>query len=137
MTTIAEIMTPGVTHITAKTTVQEAARLMRDLDVGALPVMDGDKPMGIITDRDLVVRCAAQGRQPTDAIDHGMTKTVETVKTTDDINTAMSRMEAAQIRRLLVLDPSGKLAGIVSLGDLAVRQQKSLDETLEKISEPA
>lgn len=136
MTTVADVMTASVTPIAPTATLREAARLMRELNVGVLPVCEAGKPVGLVTDRDLVVRGLADGRESSHAAAEAMTRELHTVRATDTVDAALRQMQAAQVRRLLVVDDAGRLAGIVSLGDLALRQNRSLDDTLEKISSP-
>jgi CBS domain-containing protein len=115
-----EIMTPNVETIHPKDPIREAARKMKSLDVGSLPVCDNRKMLGMVTDRDITIRAVAEGRDP-------------------DSTQAAKVMEQQQIRRLPILDREKRLVGIVSLGDLAVRgtSDKMSGEVLEEISEPA
>lgn len=135
-----EIMTTDVEIIRPDATLREAAQRMRDLDVGALPVCDGERLLGMLTDRDLTVRAVADGRDPqTDAVRQSMTP--EIVYCFEDQTTADAEriMCEKQIRRLPVLNRDKRLVGIVSLGDLATRshEAKEVGETLEKVSQPA
>jgi CBS domain-containing protein len=113
---------------------------MRQLDVGALPVCERDRLVGIVTDRDIVIRGVASGLTPdTSTIREVMTVGVEYCFGDQGLSEAVQLMEEQQIRRLLVLDRNKRLAGIVSLGDIAVRGRDDLlsGEALEQISEPA
>lgn len=140
---IQDIMTPHVEVVCPDASLQEAARKMRSLDVGPLPVCDGDRLVGMLTDRDITLRAVAEGRDPqTTRVADVMTETVHYCFANDDVATAAEIMEQAQIRRLVVLNRDKRLVGIVSLGDLALRDtdpdDEGLDqEVLERVSEPA
>jgi CBS domain-containing protein len=113
---------------------------MRDHDVGALPVCDGERLIGMLTDRDIAIRAVAEGRDPrsTRARDV-ITEKVRYVFEDQDVQEAARMMEEAQIRRLPVLNRDKKLVGVLSLGDLAVRfhDEDLSGEALEQISQPA
>jgi CBS domain-containing protein len=116
-----EIMTPGVEVIAPEATLQEAAEKMRHLDIGPLPVCDGDRLVGLLTDRDITVRAVAEGRNPaTTQVREVMTPEVIYGYEEQDSQDAARLMEQYQIRRLPVLNHAKRLVGIVSLGDLAV-----------------
>lgn len=139
-----EIMTPRVEVIHPDTTLQEAAEKMARLDVGPLPVCDGDRLVGMLTDRDVTVRATAQGRDPrTTRVREVMTEEVLYAFEDDDVQVAAEIMERAQIRRLVILNRDKRLVGIVSLGDLAVEAdqetltEEEIGETLAGISEPS
>jgi CBS domain-containing protein len=133
-------MTPGVEVIHPRSTVAEAAEKMKGLDVGILPVCDGDRLMGMLTDRDIVVRIIADQRDPkqTTVID-AMTPQVAYCFEDEDVQEAAMLMVDKQIRRLPVLNRDKRLVGIVSLGDLAVQTKNTQlsGEVLEYVSEPA
>jgi len=137
---VQEVMTRGVECIGPDTKMDEAARRMRDLDVGSLPVCgDQDKLVGIVTDRDIVVRGIAHGKDPkTTAVRDAMTPNIHYCFADQDVEEAARLMKDKQIRRLAVLDRDKRLVGIVSLGDLAVDTGDELlaGEALEAISEP-
>jgi len=134
---VREIMTRSVECLSPDQSLQEAARKMRDLDVGPLPVCDNDRIAGMLTDRDITVRAVAEGRDPART-------TVRDVLTPDviycfddqDTQEAAKLMEEKQIRRLLVLNRDKRLVGIVSLGDLATRtgDRDRTGKTLERVS---
>jgi CBS domain-containing protein len=136
MTTINDIMTRKVSVIQLSDPMQTAAQRMRDLDVGALPVCDGETLVGMVTDRDVAVRGVAAGLNPLDAlVADVMTDEVHSCSPTDTVDAAMKQMGDAQVRRLAVLDSDRRIVGIVALGDLATRQSAPLDDTLREISE--
>ena len=135
-----DIMTRDVEVIGPEATIREAAAKMKALDVGPLPVCDGRRVLGMLTDRDLTVRATAQGRDPnTTRVREVMTADVIACDEDDDVKKAAKIMQQEQVRRLLVLDRDKQLVGIVSIGDLAVEagDDKLIGQTLEEISEPA
>ena len=135
-----EIMTRRVEVVHPDTTIQEAARKMKALDVGPMPVCDGERLVGMVTDRDITIRATAQGLDPcTATVREVMTKDVIWCLEDESIETAARLMEQNQIRRLLVLGSDKRLAGIVSLADLAVDtgEDEMTAQLLERVSEPA
>ena len=139
---VKEVMTRGVECARPGTSLQEAARKMRDLDVGPLPVCgDNNKLVGLLTDRDIVVRAVAEGKDPRTAkVRDAMTEGVCYCFEEDDVVDAARLMKDKQIRRLVVLNGDKRLAGIVSLGDLAVEtggDREVAGKTLEGVSRPA
>lgn len=137
---VRKIMTEGVRCIAPETTLQEAAKQMRDLDVGPLPICDQDRLAGVLTDRDITVRAVAEGRDPTTTpVREVMTTDVSYCFDDDDVEACARLMKEKQIRRVLVLDRGKRLVGIVSLGDLALegRDEELSAETLEAVSQPA
>jgi CBS domain-containing protein len=138
MTKIADIMTRDVQVVRPDDTVQRAAQCMKDLDVGAVPVCDGRKLLGMITDRDITVRASAAGLSPahTRVLDV-MTKDLRWCREDESATEVLDGMGEHQIRRLPVVNAQKELVGIVSLGDLATRQRTPVGETLRDISTPA
>jgi CBS-domain-containing membrane protein len=137
MTKIADIMTGSVAVVQRDATLQAAARLMRDMDVGALPVVDGKALAGMLTDRDIAVRGVAEGMIPQESlVSDVMTEDVRWCRDSDSIADVMAQMGDAKVRRLAVLDANDEIVGIVALGDLATRQSGHTDETLREISTP-
>jgi CBS domain-containing protein len=140
---IREIMTREVDVIRPDASVRDAALKMKELDVGAIPVCDGQKLAGLVTDRDITVRAVAEGRDPSEVqVAEVMSADIAYCFEDETIEQAANLMESKQIRRLPILDRNKQLAGIISLGDISVRtegsRQKDLAaESLEEISEPA
>lgn len=135
-----EAMTPDVVRVTPDVSLMEAARTMKDLDIGPLPVCEGDRLLGMVTDRDITVRATAEGRDPRETpVSDIMTMDVVCCHEADDIRAAAKLMQDAQLRRLLVVNDDGRLVGIVSLGDLVLQtgDEKLAGRTLEKVSEPS
>jgi CBS domain-containing protein len=121
MQTVKDVMTTNVVYLPPQTTLAEAARTMREQDIGDVVVADGPSLAGLVTDRDIVVRGVAERRDP-DATTVGeiMTRDLVTVRPEDTIQQAALLMRDRAIRRLLVCDEQG-LVGVVSIGDLAER----------------
>jgi len=138
MTKVSEIMTRGVRTLPPTANLVQAAQAMDALDVGSLPVCDGDAMVGVVTDRDITVRGVAAGMVPQEArVSEVMTADVRWCSENDSVQQAMDLMGEAQVRRLAVLSEERKIVGIVSLGDLATRQSTHTDATLREISEHA
>jgi CBS domain-containing protein len=137
MTRIAEIMTRSIATVRRDETLQAAAERMREMDVGALPVLDGKALAGMVTDRDITVRGVAAGMIPQESlVSDVMTEDVRWCRADDTIEQVMAEMGDAQVRRLAVLDANNEIVGIVALGDIATRQSAHTDETLREISTP-
>ena len=137
---VRDVMTNWAECVLSSDSLQEAARKMRDLDVGPLPVCEGDHLVGIITDRDITVRATAEALPPQlGQVRDVMTPDVVYCFEDQDVEEAARLMKELQIRRLVVLDRDKRLVGIVSLGDLAVEteDQKLAGKTLKQVSEPA
>lgn len=137
MTRIADIMTRSVAVVGRDETLQAAARRMREMDVGALPVTDGKALVGMVTDRDITVRGVAEGMVAQESlVSDVMTEEVRWCSPGDTIEQVMAQMGDEQVRRLAVLDASNEIVGIVALGDIATRQSAHTDEALREISTP-
>lgn len=133
---VSEVMTAQVATATPQSTVAEVARTMVQVESGVVPVVDDGKVVGLITDRDIVIRVVAEGLGLDTAVAKVMTEEVETCREDDNVADAAAKMGSKQIRRLAVLNDQGKLAGIISLGDIAVDYgAKKVGQTLEEISE--
>lgn len=135
-----DIMTPGVEVISPQATLQEAAQKMEQFDIGPLPICDGERLVGMLTDRDITVRAVAKGWDPrTTSVREAMSPELVYGLEEQDIQDAARLMEQYQIRRLPVVNRDKRLVGIVSLGDLAIEgaNQALAGEVLEQVSEPA
>ncbi len=137
--TIKEIMTTSFEMIDSTGSLKEAAQKMASLNVGVLPVREGTKLIGLLTDRDIVVRGLAEERdlsrtQVKDIISSELVRCSQD----DSVEDAARLMEEEKVRRLIVLDQAGKPVGIVSLGDIAVKskQEQLVGAALESISTP-
>lgn len=135
---LADIMTRDVTVVSPGDTAQRAAQIMDELNVGALPVCDGRRIIGMVTDRDLTVRIAAQGKSPDQArVEEAMSTNVRWCFEDEDVESVIERMGDTQIRRLPVVDRDHNLVGIVSLGDIATKSDDMTEDALEDISQPS
>lgn len=134
---VSDIMTTDVQVIQPQESLRHAATLMQELDIGALPVCDGLRLLGMLTDRDITVYGVAQGLDPDSAcVSDVMTEHIEYCTADQDTEEVMRLMGDKQVRRLPVIDADKNLVGIVSLGDLALRQSAPIDQTVREISEP-
>lgn len=132
---VREIMTKQVKKATPDNTLTDIAAMMRDEDIGALPVVQDGELRGIVTDRDIVVRAIAEGKEPsTTTVDEVLSEDLESVEPDDNVDDAADRMASRQIRRLPVVE-DGKLIGMVSLGDIAVKHEEAVaSQALEGVS---
>ena len=141
MTAVADVMTRGVRSMSPGDTLVKAAQAMEELNVGAIPVCDGDRLVGMVTDRDIVVRCVAQELDLKSCkLSDVMSGHVRTVRENDDVNEVLGEMASAQIRRMPVVDNQDHLVGIISLGDIAAKSPEQQDDvaiSLGDISSPA
>ena len=136
---VSQILTREVETIRPDTTVREAAQRMRSMDVGSLPVCDGRRLLGMVTDRDITIRVTAEGRDAANTpVHHAMTPDVAFVFEDQDVQEAARVMRERQIRRLPVVNREKHLVGIIALGDIATTGNDRLSgDALEKISEPS
>ena len=134
---IREIMTPNVKLLGPTDSLQHAACRMRDENIGSLPVASGDRLVGYVTDRDLVVRGMAAGKDLSAPVEEVMTERLLYCFDDDTIDNVAENMARNQVRRLAVLNREKRLCGIVSLGDLAVKgDDEAAEDALTEISEP-
>ncbi|MFD0669357.1 CBS domain-containing protein [Ramlibacter sp. MAHUQ-53] len=141
MTAVADVMTRGVRSMSPDDTLVKAAQAMEELNVGAIPVCDGDRLVGMVTDRDIVVRGVAQDLDLRNCrLSEIMSGHVRTVRESDEVNDVLSEMASCQIRRMPVVDAQDHLVGIISLGDIATKspgEQGDVALSLGDISTPA
>lgn len=139
MSLVRELMTRGVRTLSPNDSVMFAAQAMAELDVGSIPVCDGQKLVGVVTDRDLTIRSLAQGRDPQNTpLNQVMSPDVQWCYEEQSVEEAAQLMRDAQIRRLPIVDHDRKLVGMVSLGDLAVKgDEQEASEALKEISTPS
>ncbi len=132
---VREIMTEEVVTAEPDSTLQEIAGIMRDEDTGAVPIVDDGELVGVITDRDIVIRCVADGKDVSEiTADEILTEELETIEPDADVEEASRLMSRKQIRRLPVVE-DGQLIGIVSLGDIAVKGgEEEAGDALEDVS---
>lgn len=136
---VSDVMTAQVATAQPNTTIEEVARTMAEVDSGAIPVVQDGKVVGLVTDRDIVIRVVAKGGAITDPVSAIMSEGVQTCTSDTNVADAAAQMGAHQVRRLVVVDDKGALSGILSLGDIALDYgAKVVGHTLEEISaEPA
>ncbi len=139
MQTIQDVMTRNVQRISPEDSVRKAAQMMAEFNIGSVPVVDGEKLVGMITDRDITVRSTAVGNAPeTTRVGDVMSTDVRTCNATQSVEEVLAEMGNVQIRRVPVVDQqSHSLVGIVSLGDMATKQSKGIEQALEEISAPS
>ena len=132
---ISEVMTRDVATIQPDQTAQEAADFMLKGDAGSIPVIEGDRLIGMITDRDIAVRGVAKGHGPDTPVRDLMTSGLICAREDDNVDEVATKMSEAQVRRLPVIDSSENLVGIVSLGDLSRKVEgEAAHEALEGVS---
>ena len=139
---IQDIMTKDPSCVTPDATIREAAQVMKRDDVGIVPVVEGKgtrRLVGLVTDRDIAIRCVAEGKDGNCRVSDAMSRDdLATCTPNDDIDSAMSTMSREQVRRIPIVDERGSLVGIVSQADLLRRgrDDQRAAETVEQISEP-
>lgn len=139
---IQDVMTKNPATVTPDAPATEAARIMKDEDVGVVPVVENNesrKLVGVITDRDLAVRLVAEGRDGQTLVRDAMSAGhLHTGRADDELDTAMEQMAREQVRRIPIVDERGSLVGIVSQADIVLkaRDERKAEETVERISEP-
>ncbi|HTK96323.1 MAG TPA: CBS domain-containing protein [Terriglobales bacterium] len=136
---VREIMTSNPRTADLDTTLEAIATMMKDEEVGVIPVLDDDRVAGLVTDRDIVVRCIAAGKDATECTaEDVMSDEVKSIDPEADVNEAARLMSEVQIRRLPVV-AGGRLVGMLSLGDIAVKtgedEEEVTAETLEEVSQ--
>jgi CBS domain-containing protein len=133
---VSEVMTAQVATASPRDTVADVARVMAQVESGAVPVTDDGKVVGLITDRDIVLRVVAENLPLSTPVAEVMTSGVQTCREDDNVADAAGKMGSKQIRRLVVLNERGGLTGMLSLGDIALEYgAKQVGRTLEEISE--
>jgi|SRR4051812_954993 len=137
---VKEIMTHNVAVVSPGDTLEQAARKMEELDVGPMPVCEGNRVVGMLTDRDITVRATAAGCDPkTTLVSDAMSQDIVSCYEDQDVQDAARLMKEKQVRRLLVLSRTNQLVGIVSLGDLATEAGPGAQsgEVLKEVSQPS
>lgn len=131
-----EIMTTGVKTVDRSTPIHDVAAMLRDGDIGSMPVVENGKLVGIVTDRDIVVRAVAEARETSAPIGDAMTTEVFSVRPDDFAFEAVRLMGDKQIRRIPVVNEDGSIAGIIAIADVALEMEdeREIAETLEEIS---
>lgn len=135
---VRDVMTSNPECVSDKDSIRDVARIMKDQDTGVVPVVDGKKIIGMITDRDIVVRGLAEGKDLGNArVNEIMTKSVRSVREDATVDEALNMMSSAEIRRVAVVNNRDELVGIVSIGDISTNtnQDNKVGKTMESISE--
>jgi CBS domain-containing protein len=135
MALIKDVMTPDPKLITPADNLQQAAQQMRENNCGILPVQDGDRLVGMITDRDIVIRCIADGKGPDTQVRAAMTEEVKYCFEEDEVEDVCQNLGENQLRRLPVLNQEKRLVGIVSLSDLSSVEPDIAGEALNQITQ--
>jgi CBS domain-containing protein len=136
-TKVREVMTDNPRCVTAETPVAEAARLMKSEDVGSLPIVEGERVTGIVTDRDIVLNAVAEGKNPSGMpVREVASSELFKINAEEDLSSALQLMATQQVRRLPVVDDDGRLVGILAQADIA-REAKDKDsgQMLQDISQ--
>jgi len=135
-TKVHEVMTDRPRVVTPETTVSEAAQLMKTDDIGSLPILDGEQLAGMVTDRDIVIRAIAEGKDPRGMpVREVASRELVTVHADEELSSALQLMASQQVRRLPVVDDDGRLIGILAQADVAVEaKEKDVGEMVEEIS---
>ncbi len=134
---VADAMTRQVQVVSPSQSIVDAARQMAEADIGSLPVADNDRLVGMVTDRDLVVRGLAKGKSVDSTVSDVMSTEIKYCYEDDDLESVAQNMGDLQIRRLPVVNRDKRLVGIVTLGDLAGTDEGAASEALSQITEPA
>jgi CBS domain-containing protein len=135
---IRDVMTPDVRFVKPDTPVSDVAREMRDKDIGAVPVVESDRMIGMVTDRDIVVRCVATANGNIERVTARMAMSPRVLYCYEDqsVNEILDNMAEQQVRRMPVVSRDKRLVGVVSIGDLSQKAQGKSGESLKKISQP-
>jgi CBS domain-containing protein len=137
-----DIMSKNPRTVTASANVRDAARIMKDEGVGVVPVVDsgnGGRLVGLLTDRDIAIRCVAEGKNPDDcAVQELMSANPKTVRAEQSLDAVMDVMGREQVRRIPVVDERGSVVGIVAQADIVreANNDKKAERTVEQISQP-
>lgn len=135
--TAKDIMTRNVKVVSPESTLQEAAEIMKNSDIGILPVAEDGHIVGILTDRDIVIRAISKGEDPhSSSVKKTMSKTINRCYEDQNVDDIAKEMEKLQIRRMPVFDKTDRLVGIISLGDFTIRySDQKASEVLHEVSQ--
>jgi CBS domain-containing protein len=117
-------------------TIRDAAKIMSEIDSGAVPVQENDRLVGMITDRDIAIRAIAVGKGPDTPVREVMSEEVKYCYDDENVEHVAKNMADIQVRRLPVVNREKRLVGIISLGDLAVKERKSAAKAVSGVSQP-
>ena len=136
---VQDVMTRDPRSVSPDTSARDAATIMREEDVGIVPVVEGSRLIGVVTDRDLAVRLVAAGRDGSTTVREVMSsRKIATCRADEDLDRVMDTMAREQVRRIPIVDERGSLVGIVAQADVVrkARDDSKAEETVERISEP-
>lgn len=119
---VSEVMHKGVSTVQINDSIRKVAALMKREDIGAVPVYKNERPVGFVTDRDIVISCVAQGHASDDPITHAMTREIVFVREKDDLSVATKIMRDNQLSRLLVVDEGERPVGMLTIQDISKGQ---------------
>jgi CBS domain-containing protein len=128
-------MSKGVVSASVRDSIKHVAARMRDEDIGAMPVMENDRPVGMITDRDIVITCVADGHSLDESIEHAMSREVVSVKQDQDLEEVSRLMAERQISRVLVVDDGDRPVGMIGLQDLSQKNERLAGDTVTEIKQ--
>jgi CBS domain-containing protein len=136
---VRDIMTKDVQTVTPDTTLRDAAQVLKNRDIGSVPVVEGRKVVGVITDRDIAIRGVAEGRDPSSTkASEAMSKEVVAVRETDDLQEAERIMHDQQIRRLPVINDQGELVGYLAMAKVARTESPAqAGKVIQGVSQPS
>ncbi len=133
---VSEVMHKGIISVDINESIKKVAQIMRSEDIGSIPVMDHDTPVGFVTDRDIVITCVAEGHSPTDPVSHAMCDELITIHQDEDVQEATRLMQENQISRIVVVDSEKRPVGMLSLKDFTKAVDSDLNvETFSRIKE--
>lgn len=135
-TKVHEVMTDSPRCVTLETPISEAAQLMESEDVGSLPILEGEQLAGVVTDRDIVIRAIAKGKDPRGMpVREVSSRELVTIHPEEDLSEALKLMASHQVRRLPVVDEDNRLVGVIAQADVALEaKEKAVGEMVEEIS---
>jgi len=134
---VREIMTSNVECLGPESSLRDIAQEMKSLDVGFIPICDNDRLIGTVTDRDIVIRAIADGKDANTNVRDIMSRDVIYAFEDDDVKTVAEKMREKDVRRILILDTNKRLVGVVSIGDISKVEEKVSGKTLHDITEAA
>jgi CBS domain-containing protein len=132
---VSEVMSKGIISVSSLDSVRKVAKLMKEKDIGAVPVIDKDKAVGLVTDRDIVINCVAGGYNLDGPISHAMSETVVSVTEDQDVEEASRLMQQHKISRVLVTDKDRHPIGMVGIQDLTEADEDMSEETISRIKQ--
>ena len=132
---ISEVMHKGIVCVNRNDSIRRAAELMKSEDVGALPVLEQDRPVGFVTDRDIVISCVAEGGDFNAPVEKAMTENIVSITEEKDVEEASRLMQENKVSRILVVDKDNHPVGMVSLKDLSLEDEDLSAETVTRIKQ--